>query len=178
MLGQLLIRRLADDYVVRSLDIRPAERIQSLRVADYGAFLPHREGVDVVIHLGPMVQPNEPWDKVLEHNIIGTRNVFEAATRQGARRVVFASSHQSMRMYEDEEPYASALADGPHTADFSPIRTDMPFRPSGFYGTSKAFGEVLGRVYVDHIRTISALYQDRSGERRESSARYSLVQPR
>ena len=77
-------------------------------------------------------------------------NFFEAAKVQGARRVVFASSHQAMRLYEDQEPYALVLAGGLRPPDFEPIRVDMPFRPSGFYGASKAFGEILGRVYADH----------------------------
>lgn len=150
MIGQLLMHRLASTYVMRGLDIRPAKGIATVSVADYNALLPLLIGVDIVIHLGATVSPNAPWEDVLEQNIIGTRNVFEAAKVQGVGRVVFTSSHQSTLGYEQEEPYASVLAGGMKPPDLPLIRPDMPFRPSGFYGASKAFGEILGRVYADH----------------------------
>ena len=55
-----------------------------------------------------------------------------------------------MRLYENEEPYASVLAGRQSPEQVPAITIDMPFRPSGFYGASKAFGEILGRVYSDH----------------------------
>ena len=150
MIGQVLMSRLADTYELRGLDIRPAPGIATVSVVDYDALLPHCAGVNVVVHLGAVVRGDEPWEAVLQHNIIGTRNVFEAARVQGVQRVIFASSHQATRVYEDLEPYASVLAGGEKPADFCPIGPDIPFRPSGFYGASKAFGEILGRVYSDH----------------------------
>ena len=150
MIGQVLMKRLVDTYKVKGLDIRPCEGIATATIADYDALLPLLEGIDVVVHLGAVVSPASPWDEVLEHNIVGTRNVFEAARVLGVQRVVFASSHQSTLGYEMDEPYASVLAGNPAPPDLCLIRPDMPFRPSGFYGASKAFGEILGRVYADH----------------------------
>ena len=150
MIGQVLMRRLANTYELRGLDIKPAQGIDNVSVADFGGLSTSFHGVDVVVHLGAVVSPDSTWDDVLEHNIIGTRNVYEAARVQGVQRVVFASSHQSMRLYEDEEPYVSVLAGRLAPQTVPPIRIDMPFRPSGFYGASKAFGEILGRVYADH----------------------------
>lgn len=151
MIGQQLMRRLADTYELSGLDICPSKGIATVSVADYDALLPHLAEIDVVVHLGAVVSGNEPWEQVLEHNIIGTRNVFEAARQQGVRRVVFASSHQAMRLHEDMEPFASILSGDREREPDSPlIGIDMPFRPSGVYGVSKAFGEILGRVYADH----------------------------
>ena len=49
-----------------------------------------------------------------------------------------------------------------------PIGPDIPFRPSGFYGASKAFAEILGRVYSDQhglsvlcIRIVQANQENR-----------------
>jgi nucleoside-diphosphate-sugar epimerase len=150
MIGQVLMSRLADTYELGGLDIRPAEGIDTVSVADFGGLLTSFGGVDVVVHLGAMVSPDSSWDDVLEYNIIGTRNVYEAAKVQGVQRVVFASSHQSMRLYENDEPYVSVLAGRISPQSVPPITIDMPFRPSGFYGASKAFGEILGRVYAEH----------------------------
>jgi uronate dehydrogenase len=149
MIGQILMNRLADTYVVRGLDIQPADGITTVSVADFDALLPCVAGVEVVIHLAAVTSPDAPWEEVLEHNIVGTRNVFEAARVQGARRVIFASSHQSTVGYEEEEPYASVLSGARQPTEVPLIRPDMPFRPSGFYGASKAFGEILGRLYAD-----------------------------
>ena len=150
MIGQVLMSRLADTYELRGLDIKPAQGIDAVSVADFDGLLTSFRGVDVVVHLGAVVSPDSPSDDVLEHNIIGTRNVYEAAQVQGVQRVVFASSHQAMRLYENDEPHVSVLAGRVAPQSVPPITIDMPFRPSGFYGASKAFGEILGRVYADH----------------------------
>lgn len=90
-------------------------------------------GVEAVIHLAG--QPTEaPWPVVREANIEGCYQLFEAARRAGAHRVVFASSN--------------------HAAGFTPrgagqLPPDTPVRPDTLYGVSKAFGEALGRYYVD-----------------------------
>ena len=107
-------------------------------------------GVDSVVHLGADPNPSAPWDSVLHNNIIGTRNVYEAAVEHGVRRVVFASSHQSTIGWEYEEPWASVLDGAPPPPDFRPLDATVAFRPSGDYGASKAWGEVHGRVYSDH----------------------------
>lgn len=151
MIGQVLMRRLADTYELLGLDIRPTEGVESVSVADLEGLSTAFRGVDVVVHLGAVASGDSPWEDVLEHNIIGTRNVYEAAKLQGVHRVVFASSHQSMRLYEDDEPWAAVLAGKVAPKSEHPITIDMPFRPSGIYGASKAFGEILGRVYADHF---------------------------
>ena len=110
IIGQVLMSRLGDTYDLRGLDVRPAEGVSTASVADYDALLRHFEGADAIVHLGAAVQPSEPWERVLENNIIGTKNVYEAAKVQGVPRVIFASSHQSMILYENEEPYAPVLA--------------------------------------------------------------------
>jgi uronate dehydrogenase len=89
-------------------------------------------GVQAVVHMAG--QPTEaPWDVVREANIEGTFQLFEAARRNGVRRVVYASSN--------------------HAVGFTPLSgtlpADTPPRPDTLYGVSKVFGEALGRYYVD-----------------------------
>lgn len=88
--------------------------------------------VDVVIHFGA-VMPQEPWSAILNANIVGTFNVFEAARKAGVKRVIYASSHHAVGMYDSTQ-----LLD-----------CDSPPRPSNLYGLSKAFGESLARMYYD-----------------------------
>ena len=50
------------------------------------------EGVDGIIHFGGY-SVEGPWNDILQANIIGGYNLFEAAYRKGVKRVVFASSN-------------------------------------------------------------------------------------
>ena len=130
-------------------DTRPAENVATASIGEYQTLLSHMEGVDVVIHLAAALK-SDSWPDLLRDNIVGTRNVYEASKAQGVRRVVFASSHQTTRLYEDDEPYVSVLAGRRPPDGMRPITVDLPFRSSGLFGTSKAFGEILGRAYADH----------------------------
>ena len=73
-----------------------------------------------------------PWETILRSNIIGTHNLFEAARKQGVKRVVFASSNHAVGFY----PRAQRI--GPQV---------LPL-PDTRYGVSKAFGESLGALYA------------------------------
>jgi NAD+ dependent glucose-6-phosphate dehydrogenase len=149
-IGSVVMRELSGDFDLVGLDVTEAPGIAGVDVGDYEAVLPHLAGIDTVVHLGADPNPSAPWDSILHNNIIGTRNVYEAAVQHGVRRVVFASSHQSTIGWEYEEPWASVLAGGPPPPDFRPLDATVAFRPSGDYGASKAWGEVHGRVYSDH----------------------------
>ena len=101
-------------------------------LADLDAVEKAVAGVDGIIHLGGF-SVEGPWETILAANIVGCRNVFEAARRQGVKRVVFASSNHAVGFY-------------PRTQR---IGTDTPVRPDSRYGVSKAFGEAMGALYAD-----------------------------
>lgn len=106
--------------------------------------MPAFAGVDSVVHLAAEADVRTRWEGVLRANIIGTRNVLEAARRQGVPHVVFASSNHVIGMYEvDGAPEIYELHDGRVYDD-----TVAP-RPDSLYGVSKGFGELLGRYYSD-----------------------------
>ena len=91
-IGSVVMRELAGDFELVGLDVTEAPGIAGVDIGDYDALLPHLAGIDTVVHLGADPSPSAPWDSVLHNNIIGTRNVYEAAVEHGVRRVVFASS--------------------------------------------------------------------------------------
>ncbi len=91
-------------------------------------------GVTAVVHLAGDPKVDAPFESVLENNIRATYNVYEAARRHGKPRVVFASTNHVAGWYEVLQEY---------------VTPDMPVRPDGYYGASKAFGEALGRWYCD-----------------------------
>jgi len=116
----------------RALEPTGHERFVQADLADREAVLRAAAGVDAVIHLGAI--PTEAaFDELLGPNLIGTFNVFEAARRGGARRIVFASSNHATGFYPVEQRLSGS---------------DAP-RPDTLYGVTKAYGEALGSLYVD-----------------------------
>lgn len=99
-------------------------------LADMAAVESLCEGADMIVHFGASAD-EASWDTILQSNIIGTYNVYEAAARAGARRVIYASSIHSVGMYPKT-----------HT-----LGVDDPHRPDTFYGLSKCFAEDLARMY-------------------------------
>lgn len=89
-------------------------------------------GVDCVVHLAGLAQ-EDSWERVLSLTIDGCFRVFEAARRAGVKRIVYASSNHAVGFYPRSQV----------------VGTDVPLRPDGRYGVSKAFGEALGRMYAD-----------------------------
>jgi len=108
------------------------EELSTTPLQDAAAVLELCEGVQAIVHLGG-VSTEQPWQPILEGNIVGTYNVYEAARRQGVKRIVFASSNHVTGFYRQDEVV-------------SPLD---PVRPDGLYGLSKAFGENLSRFYFD-----------------------------
>jgi uronate dehydrogenase len=88
-------------------------------------------GADGIVHLGGF-SVEGPWDTILQSNIVGCYNLFEAARRHGVQRVVFASSNHAVGFYPRRRR----------------IGADAAVRPDSRYGVSKAFGEALGALYA------------------------------
>jgi uronate dehydrogenase len=113
-------------------DLRPDETFKQADLADLAAVESICDGVDGILHFGGF-SVEGPWDTILQANIIGTYNLFEAARRQGVRRVVFASSNHAVGFY----PRHSKIPPG------------VTARPDSRYGVSKVFGEAIGALYAD-----------------------------
>ena len=108
------------------------EELRPARLEDAAAVHALLTGVEAVVHLGG-VSTEQPWQPILEANIIGVYNLYEAARQHGVKRVVFASSNHVTGFYRQDQV----------------IDTAAPVRPDGLYGVSKAFGESLSRFYFD-----------------------------
>jgi uronate dehydrogenase len=97
---------------------------------------------DAVVHLGGF-PGDAPWPNLSEVNIGGTREVLEAARRQGVGRIVVASSNH---------------AAGFHLRGPEPLPDDVAPRPDSPYGVSKAAVEALCQFYsVKHAMDIVCL---------------------
>ena len=144
-IGTAVREHLSDRFELDSLTLTPQEFPSHVGdIADLDAIRPAFAGVEAVVHLAASAALDAPWDEVLHNNIVGTYNVFEAARLAGVSRVVFASSNHVIGMYElDGAPRLYDVEDDrryDHTAEQ---------RPDSLYGVSKAYGESLGRLYME-----------------------------
>ena len=148
-IGGVLRTYLGDKYEISSLDRVAVDGVEShvADLADLDAINPAFRAKEAVVHLGADPRGEAPFDSVLQNNIVGTHNVFEASVS----RVVFASTNHVVGYYpEKQEPYKAVfegrLGDIRHP--FPLLTTDL-LRPCCLYGVSKAFGEALGSYYHD-----------------------------
>ena len=120
-------------------------------IVDLEAIAHAFEGVDTVVHLAAdATSPNPPWSSILNNNVTGTYNVYEAARRAKVKRVVFASSGATVAGVESDPPYRDLVAGRYDGLTSWPMVTHLsPVKPAALYGVSKVWGEVLGRQYAD-----------------------------
>ncbi len=130
------LRELASELVLSDrgeiADLEGNETSRPADLTDLAAMEALLEGADGLVHLGGQSVEGS-WDAVLNANIVGLYNTYEAARRKGCDRVVFATTNHVV---------------GYHRRQRTIDHTAMP-RPDSRYGVSKAFGEALGRMYAD-----------------------------
>lgn len=93
---------------------------------------PLLKDADQVVHFGAICD-EAAWDKILHSNIIGAYNIWEAAYRNGVKRVVYASSIHAVGMVPKNIT----------------INANTPHRPDTYYGLAKCFAEDLASLYWD-----------------------------
>ena len=138
-LGRVLARELAArGWTVRLTDraafpdpVPDGARFVAADLEDRMAILRLAEGCGTILHFGG-ISVEQPFETVLGPNLRGLHHIYEAA-RQERARVVFASSNHAVGFH-------------PRTAA---LEAECAFRPDGFYGLSKAYGELMGRLYWD-----------------------------
>jgi len=131
----------------------PAARFTAAELTDAAAIEALARGCGAILHFGGIPR-DQGFEAVLEANLRGAAVLYEVARRVGCR-VVFASSN--------------------HVAGFhartQPLDADCALRPDGFYGLSKAYGELLARLYWDKHAVPSVLVRIGSCTERPLNAR-------
>jgi len=131
------LSKLCDEFVSTDLaeginKLYPGETYVKADLQDLDAMVALLEGADMVVHFGAVCD-EAPFETLLGPNFIGAYNIWEAAHRNGLRRVVYASSIHAVGMHKK--------------TDF--IGIDAPHRPDTFYGLAKCFAEDLASLYWD-----------------------------
>jgi uronate dehydrogenase len=128
--GVYPILRLSD--LVPIAEARDGEEVDQTNIADVKAVERMVQGCDGIIHLGGISGENT-WEKILEGNIVGLYNTFEAARQAGVKRIVMATSNHAVGFYPRSQT----------------IDHRVTVRPDSRYGVSKAFSEALASLNSD-----------------------------
>jgi uronate dehydrogenase len=117
----------------------PQAAFRRLDLNDRAGVLAVAPEVSGILHFGA-VSTEQAFDDILAANIRGIYHVFELA-RAAEARVIFASSNHTIGFHERGET----------------LDADCEMRPDGFYGLSKAYGELLAKMYWynDGIESLS-----------------------
>jgi uronate dehydrogenase len=128
------VLRLSDRAATRDTlgSAKPGEEIVLADLAQAHEVEAAVQGCQAVVHFGG-ISVEGPFEPILQANILGLYNLYEAARKHSVRRIVFASSNHVTGFYRQSET----------------ITTSHPPRPDSLYGVSKAFGEDLSRMYFD-----------------------------
>ncbi|MCC6673734.1 MAG: NAD(P)-dependent oxidoreductase [Thermomicrobiales bacterium] len=138
-IGSAFVEEMRDRYEFRLVDrvervreIEPDAESFIANLADLEVCRQVVEGMDVVLHLAADPSPEADYYASLRpNNFDTTYNIFRAAADAGCRRVIFASSVQTLRGYpiDDETP------------------TDAYWWPLNMYAVSKCYGEAVARMF-------------------------------
>ena len=118
-----LIKKFKNEEVIKA-DLSSSDEMMSLT-----------KNIDCVVHMGGQSIEGS-WDNVLNSNIIGMYNLYEACRKNNVKRVIWASSVHTVGFYPRSQVLDSK---------------SMP-RPDSNYGLSKVFGESLAQYYWDKYK--------------------------
>ena len=144
-LAQMANELVSTDIVDDIGTLYPGERYLQGDLGKLEDMLRVLKDADMVVHMGAYADEG-PFEKLLEPNFVGAYNIWEAAYRNGLRRVINGSSIHAVGMHPKNEF----------------IDTKVRHRPDTFYGLAKCFAEDLGSMYWDkrglesvHLRILS-----------------------
>lgn len=154
LIGSAVRTGLDGSHELSALNRSDVEGVPTTRASldDFDAIAPAFAGRDAVVHLAAKISDSFGWDDLHNTNVVGTRNVFEAAAQAGVDRVVFTSSGATVAGWELVAPYSHLVA-----GEYDQIRGQVPMidesmapRPRNLYASTKVWGEALARHYADN----------------------------
>lgn len=136
--GTQIVPLLREHFALRLFDSRPLvaggdDEVIVGDIQDFQALRRACEGVPAMIHLAAISDEADFHTQLLPVNVAGTYNAFEAARQAGVKKVIYASTGQTILNYGRE----------------TNVTVEMPVRPSTVYACTKVFGEALARWYSE-----------------------------
>ena len=136
--GTQIVPLLREHFALRLFDVQHLreqsdDEVLQGDIRDFDGLLKACQGVHALVHLAAVPDEDDFHSKLLPMNLAGGYNAFEAARQAGVRKVLFASTGQTILNY-------------PRGHWVTP---EMPVRPHTVYACTKIFGEALGRYYSE-----------------------------
>ena len=120
------------DRIEPNFTFSAPHRFKALDLSDPTALGEVLKGIDVIVHLAGIPHASASFEELLPNNILATTYLFEAAVAAGCKRLVFASSAQTIEGYAVDRQ----------------ITPGMQVMPANLYGVSKCYGEALCGFYA------------------------------
>ncbi len=142
--GSNILPLLGAEHEVRIFDCKPpaVEGVEYFEgdLLDRSALLAAMKGIDAVVHLAAIPNPNnDPDDRIMLINLLGSEYVFGAAAEQGVKRVIAASSDSTFGFV-----FGRPLSE----VEFLPLKETHSAKPVDSYGASKLLMEELAARYT------------------------------
>ena len=137
-------KKITPSNAAKKIKLKVSDKIKKIDLKNFKSLVKITKGIDAVIHFGgiPRHTPKEDiYSKILENNISGTYNLFEACRINRVKRIIFASSAHVIGFHNRKNR----------------IDEKCTLRPDSHYAVSKCFGEALASLYSDKydIKTMS-----------------------
>ena len=147
-IGKILTGNLSNDFDIFGLDMKDGEGIRYFkadisRYEELPSLFKEMGSIDCIVHLAADPRPDATWESVLKNNIIGTRNIYECAKQHSVKKVIFVSSNHVTSGYIGYPQPVKKIPGMPI------ISVNDPVRPDSDYGSSKAFGEIVAKQYLE-----------------------------
>lgn len=97
-------------------------------------------GCDGILHLGG-ISVEDKFSKIINANIQGVFNLYEAARKNASPRIIFASSNHAIGFHRQDEHLDASAS----------------LMPDGLYGVSKCFGEAMASLYYNKFDVQTAI---------------------
>ena len=117
---------------LKKKNIRKNQKFILSNLKNFKKIVKMTKGVHAIVHFGA-IPIEDTHQNILQNNIIGTYNLFEAARINKVKRIIFASSNHAIGFHR-------------RTTRLNELSIQ---RPDSHYGLSKVFGENLSRLYAD-----------------------------
>lgn len=118
----------------------PHEEVVTCDLGDHDAVDALVAGCDGILHLGG-VSVEDTFAKISNANLTGVYNLYEAARKQGVRRIFLASSNHAVGYHRQDEHLDASAS----------------LMPDGFYGVSKCFAEAVASLYYNKFDIHTAI---------------------
>jgi nucleoside-diphosphate-sugar epimerase len=144
--GRVVCKELTEaGYEVRGFDLLATPGVSDSvagSILDRPAVLEAAAGMDTIVHLAATPDESDFLEQLIEPNVRGLYHVCDAAQRQGARRLILASSVQVVFGHDWSKP----------------VRLEDGTRVINHYALTKLWAEDLGEMYarVYEISVIAA----------------------